>query len=78
VDDIFSNLKLDHAHIRIPTLSKEDKGIIETILQGRSILGPGGLVVMETLGKLRKLLTFPSDVEGMTNPSFQCHLAIIG
>jgi hypothetical protein len=48
---------------------------METILQGRSTLGPDGLDVMETL---KKLFTFPSDVEGLADPSFHCHLTIIG
>jgi hypothetical protein len=32
VEEIFSNLMLDHAPIRFPTLSEERKGIIKTIL----------------------------------------------
>jgi hypothetical protein len=32
VEEIFSNLRLDHAPMHFPTLSEEMKGIIETIL----------------------------------------------
>jgi len=59
-EDIFSNLKLNHTSICLPTLSEEGRGIMETILQGRSILRLDGLDVIKTLDKL---LTFPSDVE---------------
>lgn len=71
--NIFSNLRLDHAPIYFSILNEEENGIMETILQRRSTLGPGGLNVMETL---EKLLILPSDVRDLTNPSFQRHLAI--
>jgi len=73
MEDIFCNLRLDRAPICFPILNEEEKGIMETILQGRSTLGPGGLNVMETL---EKLLILPSDVRGLTDPSFQRYLAI--
>jgi hypothetical protein len=56
MEDIFFNLKLDYNLIHFPTLSEEEKGIIETILQGRSTLGPGGWDMIKTM---EKLLTFP-------------------
>nr|TKS13647.1 hypothetical protein D5086_0000051410 [Populus alba] len=43
--------------------------------KGRSIIGLGGLNMMKTL---EKLITFSSDMEGLTNLSFKHHLAIIG
>jgi len=49
------------------------RGIMGNILHGRSILRLVGLGVMEAL---EKLITFPYDVEGLTDPSFQCHLII--
>ena len=73
MEDIFCNLRLDRAPICFPILNEEEKGIMETILQGRSTLGPDGLNVMETL---EKLLILPSDVRGLTDPSFQRYLAI--
>nr|TKS14239.1 hypothetical protein D5086_0000043130 [Populus alba] len=73
MEDILSNLRLDCASICLPILNKKENRVIETILQGRSTLGPGGLDVVETL---EKLLILPSDVRGLTNPSFQCNLAI--
>jgi len=56
MEDIFFNLKLDHDLIHFPTLSEEEKRIIETILQGRSTLGLGGWDMIKTM---EKLLTFP-------------------
>ncbi|KAG6768103.1 hypothetical protein POTOM_027000 [Populus tomentosa] len=75
VENIFFILKLDHVPFRFPTLSEEKKRIIETILQGRSIIGLGGLNIIKTL---EKLITFSSDMEGLTNLSFKHHLAITG
>jgi hypothetical protein len=49
MEDIFFNLKLDHDLIHFPTLSEEEKGIIETILQGRSTLGPDGWDMIKTI-----------------------------
>ena len=73
MEDISYNLRLDCASICFPILNKKEKRVMETILQGRSMLGPGGLNVVETL---EKLLILPSDVRGLTNPSFQRNLAI--
>lgn len=49
MEDIFSNLRLDHAPICFLILNEEENGIMETILQGRSMLGPDGLDMMETI-----------------------------
>jgi hypothetical protein len=51
------------------------RGMMGIILHERSILRLVGLGVMETL---KKLITFPYDMEGLTDPSFQCHLIITG
>jgi hypothetical protein len=51
------------------------RGMMGIILHRRSILRLVGLGVMETL---KKLITFPYDMEGLTNPNFQYHLIITG
>lgn len=73
VEDIFFNPMLDHAPICFPILNKKGKRIMEIVLQGRSMLGPGRLDVKMTL---KQLLTLSSDVGGLIDPSFQRYLAI--
>nr|TKR91406.1 hypothetical protein D5086_0000223750 [Populus alba] len=73
MEDIFSNLRLDRASICFPILNEEENGIMETILQGRSMLGRDGLDMMETL---EKLLILPFNVRGLIDPNCQRHLAI--
>ena len=74
VENIFFILKLDHIPFCFPTLTEREKeGIMEIILQGSSMLGFGELNMMKTL---EKLITFSSNMEGLTNLSFQHHLTI--
>ncbi|KAG6736039.1 hypothetical protein POTOM_061266 [Populus tomentosa] len=73
MEDIFSNLRLDRASICFLILNEEENGIMETILQRRSMLGCDGLDMMETL---EKLLILPFNVRGLTDPKCQRHLAI--
>ena len=51
MEDIFSNLRLDHAPICFLILNEEENGMMETILQGRSTLGPDGLDMMEVVAR---------------------------
>jgi hypothetical protein len=55
-------------------LSKEEKIMMRSILQGRSIIRVRGVEVMDALDRL---LTLLFDVGTLPNPSYQCHMAII-
>jgi hypothetical protein len=74
IGDFFSRLNLDCAPPCFPNLSKEEKIMMRSILQGRSIIRVRGVEVMDALDRL---LTLLFDVGTLPNPSYQCHMAII-
>jgi len=49
--------------------------MMNSIIQGRPSFGYRGLEIMDTLDKL---LTFPSNVNVLTDPNYQHHLAVTG
>jgi hypothetical protein len=49
--------------------------MMNSILQGRPTFEYGGLEIMDTLDRL---LTFPSNVNMLTDPNYQHHLAVTG
>nr|TKS13995.1 hypothetical protein D5086_0000040690 [Populus alba] len=67
VEDIFSNLMLDHAPICFSTLNEKEKRVMMIVIQGRSMFEPGRLDVKKTL---KQLLTLSFDMGGLTDPSF--------
>lgn len=67
VEDFFSMLNLDRAPLCFPNLHEKEKSMMDSILQGRSTFGPGGLEVIDTLDRL---LTFLYDFNALTDPSY--------
>jgi hypothetical protein len=74
MEDVFSKLNLGYAPLHFPNLSEEEINTMGSFFQESSTLGHRGVEVMDALDKV---LILPCSINGLTDPNYQCHLAII-